>query len=161
MAFTIPSFRLPRFIRDIGVRLPQWPHSLALVSGLNLALKLGWLPADELEILTGKVIEVSVEDTGGCAAFSYTGQGFRPVFSTPDALPDLRFHATLSAYLKLLSRQEDPDTLFFNRELELTGDTELGLFVKNMLDALEWPPSAFSDLRNKFASRLHLPGLSR
>ena len=47
--------------------------------------------------------------------------------------------ANLSAYLQLLARQEDPDTLFFNRELEITGDTELGLLVKNMLDAVEWP----------------------
>ena len=41
--------------------------------------------------------------------------------------------------LQMLARQEDPDTLFFNRELEITGDTELGLIVKNMLDAIEWP----------------------
>jgi predicted lipid carrier protein YhbT len=51
----------------------------------------------------------------------------------------LAFAAHLSAYLQLLARQEDPDTLFFNRELEITGDTELGLMVKNMLDAVEWP----------------------
>jgi predicted lipid carrier protein YhbT len=36
-------------------------------------------------------------------------------------------------------RQEDPDTLFFNRTLDIEGDTELGLIVKNMLDAVEWP----------------------
>lgn len=51
----------------------------------------------------------------------------------------LAFAANLSAYLQMLARQEDPDTLFFNRELEITGDTELGLIVKNMLDAIEWP----------------------
>ena len=161
MAFMIPSFRLPAFVRQIGTHLPQWPHSLALVGGLNVALKMGWLPATELDLLTDKVIEVSVEDTGGCAAFTFTGQAFRPVFSAQNTLPDLRFHATLSAYLKLLSRQEDPDTLFFNRELELTGDTELGLFVKNMLDALEWPPSGLRELREKLSTRLHLSGLSR
>jgi predicted lipid carrier protein YhbT len=41
--------------------------------------------------------------------------------------------------MQLLARQEDPDTLFFNRELSIEGDTELGLVVKNMLDAVEWP----------------------
>ncbi|MGB5009839.1 MAG: SCP2 sterol-binding domain-containing protein [Candidatus Dechloromonas phosphoritropha] len=41
--------------------------------------------------------------------------------------------------MQLLARQEDPDTLFFNRELEINGDTELGLIVKNMLDAVGWP----------------------
>ena len=43
------------------------------------------------------------------------------------------------AFLQLVARQEDPDTLFFNRELSIEGDTELGLIVKNMLDAVEWP----------------------
>jgi predicted lipid carrier protein YhbT len=53
--------------------------------------------------------------------------------------PTLSFRANLSAFLQLLARQEDPDTLFFNRDLSISGDTELGLLVKNMLDAVEWP----------------------
>ena len=57
----------------------------------------------------------------------------------PPATPDLAFGANLSAFLQLALRQEDPDTLFFNRELSIEGDTELGLVVKNMLDAIEWP----------------------
>ena len=36
-------------------------------------------------------------------------------------------------------REEDPDTLFFSRRLMMEGDTELGLVVKNTLDALELP----------------------
>jgi predicted lipid carrier protein YhbT len=36
-----------------------------------------------------------------------------------------------------VSRQEDPDTLFFQRRLTIEGDTELGLEVKNILDALD------------------------
>jgi predicted lipid carrier protein YhbT len=35
----------------------------------------------------------------------------------------------------LVSRQEDPDTLFFLRRLMIEGDTELGLAVKNLLDS--------------------------
>ena len=42
-------------------------------------------------------------------------------------------------FLLLGLRREDADTLFFNRRLTLGGDTELGLFVKNTLDALEIP----------------------
>jgi predicted lipid carrier protein YhbT len=36
-------------------------------------------------------------------------------------------------------RHKNPDTLFFNRRLSMEGDTELGLVVKNTLDALELP----------------------
>ena len=42
-------------------------------------------------------------------------------------------------FLRLAQRQEDPDTLFFSRRLSIEGDTELGLVVKNALDALELP----------------------
>lgn len=136
--FTIPRFRLPGFVATIGQKLPQWPHGLALVAGLNAALKMKMLPESELTALADKLFRVHVLDTGGMAHFTYRGGLFRPVFRA-ERDPDLAFAAHLSAYLQLLARQEDPDTLFFNRELEITGDTELGLMVKNMLDAVEWP----------------------
>ena len=136
--FTIPRFRLPEFVARIGHQLPQWPHGVVLVTALNAALKLKLLPAGELTALTGKCFRVRILDTGGEATFTFDGSFFRPVFR-PAGEPDLAFAAHLAAYLQLLARQEDPDTLFFNRELEITGDTELGLLVKNLLDAVEWP----------------------
>lgn len=41
---------------------------------------------------------------------------------------------TLYDFLVLIDRQEDPDTLVFQRRLAIEGDTELGLRVKNFLD---------------------------
>ena len=41
-------------------------------------------------------------------------------------------------FLLLASRLEDADTLFFQRRLALTGDTELGLTARNLLDQLPW-----------------------
>lgn len=144
--FTIPKFKLPDFVASLGQKLPQWPHALALVAGLNAALKMKLLPESELALLEDKLFRVRVRDTGGEACYTYLNGLFRPVFR-PEREPDLAFAANLSAYLQLLARQEDPDTLFFNRELEITGDTELGLIVKNMLDAVEWP---------KFSAKLPL-----
>ena len=144
--FTIPKFKLPDFVANLGQKLPQWPHALALVAGLNAALKMKLLPESELALLEDKLFRVRVLDTGGEACYTYVNGLFRPVFR-PEREPDLAFAANLSAYLQLLARQEDPDTLFFNRELEITGDTELGLIVKNMLDAVEWP---------KFSAKLPL-----
>lgn len=40
--------------------------------------------------------------------------------------------------LLLASRLEDADTLFFQRRLVLTGDTELALTARNLLDRLAW-----------------------
>lgn len=41
-------------------------------------------------------------------------------------------------FLHLAARRTDPDTLFFRRKLSLSGDTELGLAVKNFLDTIDW-----------------------
>jgi predicted lipid carrier protein YhbT len=136
--FAIPKFRLPAFVATVGGKLPQWPHAVVLVGGLNAAQRMKLLPLDQMDALEDKQFRVRVLDTGGEASFTYRNGAFRPLF-TPDREPDLAFAANLSAFLQLLARQEDPDTLFFTRELEITGDTELGLLVKNMLDAIEWP----------------------
>ena len=136
--FTIPRFKLPAFVSAVGNKLPQWPHALVLVTGLNAVLKMKLLPQDSLDLLEGRSFLVDVLDTGGHAAFTYRNGLFRPLFTLPEA-PDLAFRANLSAFLQLVARQEDPDTLFFNRELSIEGDTELGLIVKNMLDAIELP----------------------
>lgn len=62
----------------------------------------------------------------------------RPAGATPC---DLRISGGLDDFWLLASRREDPDTLFFERRLSIEGDTELGLAIKNLLDALEpqWP----------------------
>ncbi len=135
---SIPKFKLPGLVARVGSRLPQWPHALTLIAGLNAAAKMKLLPLDSLELLEGRSFLVEVLDTGGRAYFTYRSGLFRPLFSAPPA-PDLSFRANLSAFMQMLARQEDPDTLFFNRELSIEGDTELGLVVKNMLDAVEWP----------------------
>lgn len=137
-SITIPKFCLPGFVARIVGKLPQWPHTLVLISALNAALKMKLLPEDGLAALEDKTFRIRVLDTGGEASYTYRNGLFRPIFQSSRE-PDLAFAANLSAYLQLLARQEDPDTLFFNRELEITGDTELGLLVKNMLDAIEWP----------------------
>lgn len=58
-------------------------------------------------------------------------------------LPEQGAATTISAsahdFVLLARRQEDPDTLFFSRRLSMEGDTELGLLVKNTIDAIELP----------------------
>ena len=135
---SIPKFQLPAIVARLGRRLPQWPHTLTLIAGLNAAVKVKLLPVEDLSVLEGRSFLVEVLDSGGKAHFTYRAGLFRPLFSAPQT-PDLAFRANLSAFIQLLARQEDPDTLFFKRELSVEGDTELGLYVKNMLDAVEWP----------------------
>jgi predicted lipid carrier protein YhbT len=50
---------------------------------------------------------------------------------------DAAIRGNLKEFLQLTARTEDPDTLFFQRRLQIEGDTELGLEVKNLLDGVD------------------------
>nr|WP_157981268.1 SCP2 sterol-binding domain-containing protein [Aliidiomarina sanyensis] len=50
---------------------------------------------------------------------------------------DVTLTGDFFAFSLLITQQVDPDTLFFRRRLRMTGDTELGLHVKNLLDTVE------------------------
>jgi predicted lipid carrier protein YhbT len=60
---------------------------------------------------------------------------------------DLTISASAYDFVLLARRQEDPDTLFFSRRLAMEGDTELGLLVKNTIDAIELPVFSLAQLR--------------
>jgi len=139
----IPRIRLPAALARLGERLPQWPHAVALCAALNVAVRMRLLPADALASLERRTFRVAVTDTGGEARFTWRDGIARPLFVDRRDY-DLTLRAPMHAFLRLLMRQEDPDTLFFNRELAIEGDTELGLQVKNMLDAVD--PAALSGL---------------
>jgi hypothetical protein len=111
--------------------------------------RLGVLPEETLREIEERRFRVTVLDTGMVADFTYARAPSARLFGDAGK-PDLHFTAPLSAYLQMVSRQEDPDTLFFNRSLSIEGDTELGLRVKNMLDALEWPQLSWQGLRPTF-----------
>jgi len=133
----IPAFGLPRVFASVGERLPQWPHSVALATALNAAIRLRVIDPDELSALEGRVVRIRVRDAGASASVERRDGRFRAARS--GAPIDLEIAAPMSAFLQIATRQQDPDTLFFNRQLVVEGDTELGLLVKNLLDRIELP----------------------
>ena len=82
--------------------------------------------------LRGKVLRLEIAGLGAGPQFTLDFIGLRPSFGKPD----VTVRASLGDYLALALRREDPDTLFFTRRLVIEGDTELGLEIKNALDAL-------------------------
>jgi len=129
-------FTLPRPVGALLSRLPAYPGSMLLVAAINFALA-KQLPQDVKDILQGKRLAIRVRDARVGFDFSWNGQRFAP--SSPQSNPDLAISANAQDFLLLAQRRQDPDTLFFNRRLVMEGDTELGLVVKNALDALELP----------------------
>ena len=55
-----------------------------------------------------------------------------------DGPAEASVRGTATDLLLLAARLEDADTLFFQRRLVLTGDVELGLTVRNLLERLPW-----------------------
>lgn len=125
---------LPALIAGVISRLPQWPPSTVVCGALNLAF-LPTLDADTKRRLMGRIVTIQVSDAGLDCRISLTSIGFLPALR---GAPEVTIRACAWDYYRLARRLEDPDTLFFSRRLTIDGDTELGLLVKNLLDAIDW-----------------------
>ena len=115
--------------------LPDRVHSEFLGRLFNHFLK-GQYVAEQLADLEGKTLNLKIEDADTELFFQIHNNSFVP--APNDGHHDVRIKGCLEDFWKLAMRLEDPDTLFFNRNLSLEGDTETGLHIKNMLDALEF-----------------------
>ena len=130
------NFELPRPVGAVLSSLPAYPGSLMLVGALNLVLA-RQLPDDVRQRVLGKKLRIHVRDARLSFDFAWTGQRF--AVCPAQQATDLTLSATAHDFMRLAKRQEDPDTLFFSRRLSIEGETELGLVIKNALDALELP----------------------
>lgn len=133
-----PDFNFPALFARLGPRLPQRPWSDALTLALEVARRSGKLAGD-LDFLSGRTVAIHVSDLGATACVGYRDGRFHSTRESADAPADVRFSARACDYLRVLRREEDPDTLFFQRKLRIEGDTELGLTLKNLLDSIEIP----------------------
>lgn len=95
----------------------------------------------EIDFLDGKVAEVEIRDIAAKWYFTKIGQELvmldKVKAETISAEPDVVFSASVDALVLMASQKVDPDTLFFNRKLRITGDTELGLEIKNLFDQFD------------------------
>lgn len=137
-------------LRPLAGRLPVFPGSLLLATGANLAF--GAAPPQALAPLFGKVVRIHVTDAGLRFDLGVTPRGF--VACRDAAAPAVVISAAARDFLRLARRETDPDTLFFDRRLSIEGDTELGLLLKNTLDALDLKrlPGALPGLPGVFAA---------
>ncbi|EIX9094663.1 SCP2 domain-containing protein [Klebsiella pneumoniae] len=107
--------------RQVLEQVLSWQFRQALAEG-------------ELEFLEGRWLSIHVRDIG-LLWYNSVVDGRLVVSQQADA--DVSFSADASDLLMIAARKQDPDTLFFQRRLVIEGDTELGLYVKNLMDAIE------------------------
>lgn len=131
----VPDIVFPAYIKRIMAILPNKPPEWILIKILNQLLKRHILNAD-MSLLAGHYFKIVIADLGKEIHFTADNQHFFSINNK--SVVDLCFIANTTDFLKMFLRQEDPDTLFFNRKLQIEGDTELGLIVKNLLDSIDW-----------------------
>ena len=107
--------------RQVLEQVLSWQFRQALADG-------------ELDFLEGRWLSIHVRDIG---LLWYTSVINGRLVVSPEAEADVSFSADASDLLMIAARKQDPDTLFFQRRLVIEGDTELGLYVKNLMDAIE------------------------
>lgn len=92
------------------------------------------LQAGALDFLQGRRLGIEVADLGLRWVVTLDGECLHAI----DADAEASVRGSATDLLLLAGRLEDADTLFFQRRLVLTGDTELGLTARNLLDRVPW-----------------------
>lgn len=135
-------------------RLPRPLYTRPVLAALNLAFAPA-LRRGELDFMADRILIISLQDSPLRLALSLSHG--RLVSPAVPRRPDLLIAADPETYVSLLQREADPDTLFFQRRLQLRGDTELGLEVKNFLAG--WEPDPLLQRLLDLARR-SLPGIA-
>ena len=132
-----PSLRFVPFSAQKSLLIP------ALHSVFSEAITDG-----DFEFLQDKWLKISIIDLQLNWWLSFDQDQLIMASSKDNITEDVSFSANGDDLVLIAGRKQDPDTLFFQRRLKIEGDTELGLEVKNLIDAIdiEQLPSSIHDL---------------
>ncbi|MBB5192377.1 putative lipid carrier protein YhbT [Silvimonas terrae] len=122
---TLPAKTLPR--------LPEAPPARIAAFVLNRLAPRLWQDED-FAWLAGRAIRIALVEPAIGITLGHDGRHFVPM----QQAADVTLRAGWQDFLAMIRQEADPDTLFFQRRLQIDGDTELGLHLKNWLDATDW-----------------------
>ncbi len=136
------SHKLLNNIPGIISKLPQPPFFIQKKVAEQVLQKLmaEQIEMGDFDFLQGRWLQISIEDMG--LDFFLGFENEQLILSNQIKQADVSFRGCSREFLLLASRLEDPDTLFFQRRLVIEGDTELGLYIKNSIDGIDfdnWP----------------------
>jgi predicted lipid carrier protein YhbT len=107
--------------RQVLQQVLSWQFRQALADG-------------ELDFLEGRWLKIDVSDLNLTWLMSVE-ESKLVIAGRGEA--DVSFSGNANDLILIAARKEDPDTLFFQRRLRIEGDTELGLYVKNLMDSID------------------------
>lgn len=120
----------------VGLPLKLCPESLhrrAMERVLHHLLR-ALIESGEFDYLEGRHLAIELTDMDIRWVMTARDGRLCAVESRTEADTTIRGRAV--EFLLLAGRMEDPDTLFFQRRLEVCGDTVIGLTTRNLLDRL-------------------------
>jgi len=126
-----PPSRLSPFLRRIPIVWQVKLFEAAMQRVLSAPIEKG-----ALEMLSDRRLGIEVSDLD--LRWVVVLREGRMRVCARDEIAEATVRGTATDLMLLASRREDADTLFFQRRLVLTGDTELGLTARNLLDQLPW-----------------------
>ena len=144
--------QIPEAVRDAarhaavlpGRLVPYAVQAPVLQAALNSAFRMP-LENGELGFLEGRRIRIRITDAQIDWRVGLFDDGFRTLERAGPE--DVSISGQLPDFALLATRRVDHDTLFFQRRIRIEGDTELGLGLKNTIDAMDWddlpPPLRF------------------
>ncbi|WP_230492440.1 ubiquinone anaerobic biosynthesis accessory factor UbiT [Martelella alba] len=118
LPITLTPFALQRRVIEHVLR---WQFHEALEEG-------------DLDFLSGRWLKIEVNDLALRWYMTLDGNRLRV---ERQARADVSFSGDANDLILIMARKQDPDTLFFQRRLRIEGDTELGLYVKNLMDSID------------------------
>ena len=114
--------------------IPDAVHAEFLARAFNHLMR-GQPITGRLAEINGKSVCLHIKDASSTIWLRIENAKLRA--ATP-GMADVRITGNVEDFWRLAARREDPDTLFFSRRLCMEGDTETGVHIKNLLDALDY-----------------------
>jgi len=128
--------RIPMVLRPTLALLPTTLQKKLILSALHSIFNEAINDGD-FDFLHHKWLKISITDLNLTWLISFTDNHLIMADNDKTIKEDVSFSATGDDLVLIAGRKQDPDTLFFQRRLKIEGDTELGLAVKNLIDAIE------------------------
>ena len=117
--------------------VPQPLTAVALSITLNLFFQRYPELKNRLAELADKIFQFDVEDLQQSFFMVVDEGGEVRIHTYSDSVPHVTMSGSSQAFISLLFNTKDPDSLFFSRELKLSGETDTGLHFKNILDNVD------------------------
>jgi predicted lipid carrier protein YhbT len=116
--------------------MPLWMEAIGVGVFISRIVETNPGFRERLSEIDGKVFLFEAKDIGKGFYLHIKDNGIKVVPHSAKK-PDVTMRGTVKVLVDVLLGKEDPDTVFFSRRLEISGDTAAAIHFKNMLAALE------------------------